>query len=213
MNKRISGPIALGIAAASGRRPDSFTHIFVAILLSTGLFAGCTADAPPSAAEASAGPDLATTPTTTATATDGVITVSINGDIKTFDKVLADHTYYTRLASQLTAEASGEANTRLRITFASINLKDFDYPAELPPPKDFSKPMDPMTAGAMIGFGFIDKDGTEWSGPGKIHVESYESDGVISGSFADVSIPHTEKALPNAVLTEGKFRVRISDFW
>lgn len=142
-----------------------------------------------------------------------MITVSINGAEKTFDKILTDHTYYTRLASQLTAEASGETNTRLQITFATINLREVDYPGDLPPPKDFTKPMDPMTAGVMIGFSYTDMDGTEWAGPGKIHVESYESDGVISGSFADVSIPHTEKELPNAVLTNGEFRVRLSDSW
>lgn len=70
-----------------------------------------------------------------------------------------------------------------------------------------------MLAGAMVGSGYIDANRTEWAGPGKIGVESFESDGIVTGSFSDVSIPHTQKELPDAVLADGTFRVRISPAW
>lgn len=200
MKNRIAGPISL-------------TQACVALLLSIGLSAGCTDEAPPSVTEASAGPPPDSSPAATATRDRGAITVSINGDEKIFDDILADNTYYTQLASQVTAGTAGEATARLQMTFSMLNLRDFDYPVNLPPPKDFTNPMDPMTAGAVVGFSYIDPDGTEWAGPGNVRVESYGSDGVLSGSFSDVTLPHTDKQLPNVLLTDGTFRVRISDQW
>lgn len=50
-------------------------------------------------------------------------------------------------------------------------------------------------------------------GLGVIRVESFEPDGIITGSFTDVSISLTQKALPDAVLTDGTVRVRISPAW
>lgn len=191
------------------RRSTSARLACIALLLSATFYAGCTADEPPPVAEAVRNP-VSTAPAAQAATIEGSITVSINGAEMVFDNVLADHTYSTGLASQITAAASAEPNTRFRITFASLNLRNLDYPADLPPPRDFAKPMDPMLAGAMVGYGYIDAKGTEWAGPGKIRVESFESDGIITGSFTDVPIPHTQKELPDAVLTDGTFRVRIS---
>ncbi len=194
------------------RRSTSAWHACLAVLLSGSLYAGCSTDEPPPVAEAVPDP-VSTAPAARAATGEGSITASINGTKLTFDNVLADHTYSTGLASQIIATASAEDNPRFRITFASLNLRNLDYPVDLPPPKDFSKPMDPMQAGAMVGFGYTDANGTEWAGPGEIRVESFESDGMITGSFSNVSIPHTQKELPDAVLTDGTFRVRISPAW
>ncbi len=136
---------------------------------------------------------VSTAPAASAATVEGRITASINGSEMIFDNVLADHTYCTGLASQIMVGASADAGPRFRITFASLNLRNLDYPVDLPPPKDFSKPMDPMLAGATVGFGYTDAKGTEWAGPGNIRVASFESDGIITGRFSDVSIPHTQK--------------------
>jgi len=209
MNLRCIGARADAIIK---RRALSTAQACIALLLSATLYGGCTSEELPPVAETVPNP-VATTPVARAVAVEGTISTSINGTTVTFDNVLADHTYSTGLASQIMATTAAQPNPRFRITFASLSLRNFDYPAELPPPKDFSKPMDPMLAGAMVGFGYIDADGTEWAGPGKIRVESFKSDGIITGSFSDVSIPHTQKELPDAVLTDGTFRVRLIAAW
>lgn len=186
----------------------SATRTCQLILLAASLCAGCNADEPRPAATATPSSPAAASPSTTQD--DGRISLLIDGAEMTFDHVLADHTYYSRLASQITASASEDADTRLQITFLSMDLNKIDFPADLPPRRDSARPMDPMMAGATVGFSYIDAAGTEWAGPGRIHVESYDSDGVISGRFSDVSLPHTDKTLPNALLTNGQYRARIS---
>ena len=47
----------------------------------------------------------------------------------------------------------------------SIDLKAQTYPAQLPLPKDPSKPMNPMAAMASVGFTYTDANGNEWAGP------------------------------------------------
>lgn len=63
--------------------------------------------------------------------------------------------------------------------------------------------MNAASAMASVGFGYIDEQGREWAGPGQINIESFGSDGVLEGTFADVSLPHTDKQLPNVNLANG----------
>lgn len=66
---------------------------------------------------------------------------------------------------------------------------------------------------AGVGFSYRTEDGVEWAGPGKVWIGRFGRDGVIVGSFDDVSLPHTEKQLPNITLTAGTFRAPISSPW
>jgi len=67
-----------------------------------------------------------------------------------------------------------------------------------------------MAAMASVGFGYINTDGVEWAGPGKIWIESMEG-GLLQGSFDQVLLPHTEQELPAVTLNGGVFRVRIDE--
>ncbi len=67
-----------------------------------------------------------------------------------------------------------------------------------------------MAAMASVGFSYVDENGREWAGPGRLRLEAFGRDGVVTGSFTGVSLPHTEKTLPNVTLADGTFRARIS---
>jgi hypothetical protein len=95
----------------------------------------------------------------------------------------------------------------------SIDLGEQTYPVQQPVPKNIGQPMDPMMAMATVGFIYIDDEGTEWAGPGSIYVGSFRPDGTIEDTFSDVSLPHTDKTLPNVTVTDGSLKVRISDPW
>lgn len=70
--------------------------------------------------------------------------------------------------------------------------------------------LDPLAAMAGVGISYRTEEGHEWTGPGRVRIDHYGRDGVIVGSFSDVSLPHTEKQLPNITLTAGSFRAQIS---
>ena len=66
---------------------------------------------------------------------------------------------------------------------------------------------------ASVGFSYIDEAGREWAGPGRLRIEAFGRDGVVTGSFTDISLPHTGKQLANVTLHDGTFRARISSPW
>ena len=131
-------------------------------------------------------------------ATAGIVSFTVDGSAQQFDALPDGHNYYTQLASQITARPSIDAAEQLSITFASIDLRQVEFPAELPGPRLAGTRLDPLAAMA---------------GPGRVRIDRYGRDGVIVGSFTDVSLPHTEKRLPNITLTAGSFRARISAPW
>jgi hypothetical protein len=53
----------------------------------------------------------------------------------------------------------------------------------------------------------------EHAGPGKVHVGSFGDDGVITGTFDGVTLPHTEKTLPDLTLDAGHFSARVTSPW
>lgn len=140
---------------------------------------------------------------------DGTVAFTIEGDEKRFDYLPAGGNHYSPLASTVTAKAGAESNETLTVTFMAIDLTKPEYPTELPLPKTIGQNVDPMAAMANVGFIYIDKVGTEWAGPGKVTVESFSTDGQIAGTFTNVSLPHTDKELPNVILMNGSFRAQI----
>ena len=143
----------------------------------------------------------------------GSVSFVVNGNEKSFEYLPKSASLYNPLASTLRAHPESGSTESLAIHFMSVDLKKLDFPADLPAPKDLSQPMDPMAAMANVGFGYIDPDGVEWAGPGKLRVDSFGADGVIEGTFDQVTLPHTDKEHPDITLTGGTFRARITSPW
>lgn len=143
----------------------------------------------------------------------GIVVFELDGEVKRFDHLATADNMHTSVSSAIKARPSAGSGESLGIIFLSLDLKKVTFPADLPAPRDMSKPMDPMTAMASIGFSYIDESGQEWAGPGRIHVQAFGTDGVVQGAFTDVSLPHTDNERPNIVLTGGRFRARISSPW
>jgi hypothetical protein len=185
------------------------TRVYLWGLIAAGAVSACGSDADPAATPASAQEGGAQTTQVTQTTSVGTIAFTIEGDEKRFDYLPASGNHYSPLASSVMAKASAESNDTLTITFMAIDLTKLNYPIELPLPKTVGQNVDPMAAMANVAFIYIDKAGTEWSGPGKVTVESFSADGRIAGTFKNVSVPHTDKELPNVILTNGSFRAEI----
>lgn len=138
----------------------------------------------------------------------------IDGTEYRFEHVSEADSYYARIASQLQARPAAGSTERLHVTFLQVDLKQLDYPIALPPgERDLSNPMDVTGPMATIGFGFIDSEGQEWAGPGRIHLEAFDNEGTLQGTFDDVTLPHVDDELPDITLENGTFRGRITAPW
>lgn len=165
------------------------------------------------AADSSAGPAPAPTAAAVQQAPVGTVSFTVDARERRFDSLPGGHNRYTPLASTLMARPSDDATEQLLITFGSMDLKKLHYPLVLPRPRKAGQPFDPLTAMAMVGFSYRDDSGREWAGPGRIRLESFGRDGIVVGTFTDVSLPHTGKTLPDVTLTAGTFRARLSAPW
>lgn len=179
-------------------------------LIAAWAIAACGSDrdsaaTPVSAAQVGGGQEAQVTQATAV----GTVAFTIEGEEKRFDYLPASGNHYSPLASSVMAKASAESNDTLTITFMAIDLTKLNYPIELPLPRTVGQNVDPMAAMASVGFIYIDKAGTEWAGPGKVTVESFSANGQIAGTFTNVSVPHTDKELPNVNLMNGSFRAQI----
>jgi len=141
----------------------------------------------------------------------GSVAFEVDGKAKRFDNLVPTENYYTPAASQIKAKSTS-SGAQLRITFFSMDLKKLSYPVDLPQPRNVHKPMDPASLMASVGFSYVDDQGREWAGPGKIHIESLGPDGTIEATFDGVSIPHTEEKRPNIVLDHGTVHAKIRSF-
>ena len=86
----------------------------------------------------------------------------------------------------------------------AIDLKALETPTELPLPKNTGQPLSPMAAMASVGFSYTDAEGNEWAGPATLTLSSFE-EGTISGTFSEVTLPHTDGTLPDITLSTGSF--------
>lgn len=191
----------------------------IALSAATVFFGACggdpsqTATDPDKGAVPAAAPAAQDEQNATEESITGSLTLSADGNEKSLGYLPKSGSTYTPLASSIRAHSEAGSTESLAIHFMSIDLKKLTYPTELPLPKDPSKPMDPMAAMASVGFGYINAEGVEWAGPGKIQIESFDNDGTIRGTFDQVSLPHTDKELPNITLTGGTFSARITSPW
>lgn len=143
----------------------------------------------------------------------GELTFTVDGEPKRFGYVPESQTSCTPYASSFVAFPEEASAEHLSITFLSINLKKLSYPTDLPQPKDFSKPMDPLAAMANVGFSYVDPQGLEWAGPARLRIESFGNDGVIRGTFDGVTLRHTDKERPDLDLGGGSFTVQLASPW
>lgn len=145
--------------------------------------------------------------------TEGLLVFTFEGSEKSFKYLPEPHNYYTKAASNIRALSEAGSTESFFITFMSFDLKKLTYQTVLPLPGDMTKPMDLMAAMATVGFGYINAEGVEWPGPGKVQLESFSNDGVVTGTFDQVSLPYTDSELPNITLTNGSFTARITSPW
>lgn len=185
------------------------TRAYLLGLIAAGAVAACGNDRDSAVTPASAQEGGTQKAQVTQATSVGTVAFTIEGEEKRFDHLPASGNHYSPLASSVMAKASAESNDSLTITFMAIDLTKLNYPIELPLPKTVGQNVDPMAAMASVGFIYIDKAGTEWGGPGRVTVESFNADGQIAGTFTNVSVPHTDKELPNVFLMNGSFRAQI----
>ncbi len=134
---------------------------------------------------------------------------SVDGTQKQFELIAGDHTYFSSMASKVQLQPAADSAERFTMLFSYVNFRKLDYPVELPLPRGTTDPKQPMAAMITIGFGYTDRDGNEWAGPGRVQLEALQADGTLSGSFTNVSLPHTGKDLPNILLEDGSFTVNL----
>lgn len=133
------------------------------------------------------------------------IAFSINGQEMQFDYLAADESAFTPYASSIKARPAEDSAESLTILFLSADLSKLDYPIELPVRQGGSNSILQM---ATIGFGYIDDEGNEWAGPGKVTLDSFEA-GTLTGSFGSVKLPHTEKTLADIMIGNGYFQAQL----
>jgi hypothetical protein len=143
----------------------------------------------------------------------GTMRFTVDGVEIRFDHLADSENVYVPLSSIVRAQPAPGATEALQITFLSLDLKKHSYPTELPQPKDLTGGLSPMEAMASVGFSYVDAAGDEWAGPGKVRIESFGNDGVLRGSFDQVTIPHTDGQKPEVTLGSGDFRVEIATPW
>ena len=144
----------------------------------------------------------------TALVSTGSVVFRVDGMAKEFDVLPTRGNTYLPLASSIVAKPSASSTEKLTITFLSLDLRKVSAPADLPAPKDFTK-LDVRAAAATIGYSYTDEEGSEWAGPGRIHVKSFSPDGMLEASFDSVSLPHTDEKLPSIVLDHGVVRATL----
>jgi len=186
---------------------------FLASALNVACGGGDSRETTPAVASEPPPAAAAAVPTAPEAESMGTLAFTVDGRPRNFDHLPADHNNYTPVASTIRAMPAAGRREQVAITFMSIDLRKQQYPAELPLPKGSGSGGNPLAAMANVGFSYTDEDGREWAAPGRIRIASFGTDGVVEGTFANVSLPHTEKTLPNVTLADGSFRVRISAPW
>ncbi|MEX2531850.1 MAG: hypothetical protein WD960_13865 [Gemmatimonadota bacterium] len=192
-------------------RRRTATAPLMALFIAAGIV-GCGGDTPPgedAGAELGDRVDAATeaalsTSPSNETA-EGEVSFEVDGVPYTFDHLPADETHYLAMGSAVVAKPGPDAVEQFRLTVMAIDLADLEFPADLPP-SDRGESI--RTAMMAIGFGFTNAQDEEWAGPGRLLVESFDGDGVLVATFSDVELPHTDKAQPPIMLTNGRIRVR-----
>lgn len=134
---------------------------------------------------------------------------SVDGEQKHFASIAREHTFFSSSGSKIQLQPAEGSTEQFTIIFFYVNFRQLDYPVELPLPRGTFDPEQPMAAMITIGFGYVDQEGNNWGGPGRVRLDALQADGMLSGSFTNVSLPHTKKELPNILLEDGQFTVSL----
>lgn len=183
-----------------------------ALLVAT-LLASCAGDAPPSdssdaaAADRTGIPDPSSaSPTTGAPQVDGAVSFQVDGRAVELDYLPEDHNYYMRLGASVLARSGPDSEEQFVLILSGTDLRTHEIPGELPPEGAGSSI---ATAMQLVGFSYTDPSGQEWAGPGRVYVESFTEAGVLTARFDSVTIPHTDRELPDLTLTNGRVRAEL----
>lgn len=141
-----------------------------------------------------------------ATVAEGAVSFQIDGRQVDLGYLPADANYYMRAAAAVLAKRGRGEPEQFILTFVSTDLRAHDIPGEFPPEGAGSSI---QTAMQSVAFSYIDPAGQEWAGPGRVQVESFTDDGVLTVTFDAVTLPHTDKELPDITLTDGRVRATL----
>lgn len=137
---------------------------------------------------------------------EGSVSFRVDGELIELDFLPADANLYMKVASSVVAKRGPGEPEQLTVSFISTDLRAHDIPGEFPPAGAGSSV---QTAMQLVGFSYTDPTGEEWAGPARVHVESFDDDGVLTATFDDVTLPHTDKELPDITLTDGRIRATL----
>ena len=124
----------------------------------------------------------------------GVIVFTIGEMEHKFEFLPDAANFYLPGVSAVSAKPASDAPEELTLNFLYMDIKTLAYPVLLR---------------NKAGIIYVDSEGTEWAGPAHVTLESFSADGILTGSFTNVSLPHTEKTLPNVVLSNGRIEVQL----
>lgn len=137
---------------------------------------------------------------------EGSVSFQVDGRRVDLGFLPADGNYYMKAAATVVAKAGSGEPEQFMLMFVSTDLRAHDIPGGFPPEGAGSSL---RTAMQSVGFSYIDTAGQEWAGPGRVHVESFTDGGVLTATFDAVTLPHTNKELPNITLTDGSIRATL----
>lgn len=137
---------------------------------------------------------------------EGSVSFRVDGELIELDFLPSDANLYMKVVSTVVAKRGPGEPEQLTVSFVSTDLRAHDIPGEFPPAGAGSSI---QTAMQSVGFSYTDPTGKEWAGPGRVHVESFDDDGVLTATFNDVTLPHTDKELPDITLTDGRIRATL----
>lgn len=137
---------------------------------------------------------------------EGTVSFQVDGRPVELDFLPDDANYYMRAAAAVLAKRDRDEPEQFMLIFMSTDLRAHDIPGEFPPEGVGSSI---QTAMQSVAFSYIDSAGQEWAGPGRVHVESFTDDGVLTATFDAVTLPHTDRELPDITLTDGRVRATL----
>jgi hypothetical protein len=139
----------------------------------------------------------------------GKASFGVNGEAQEFEYQDRSKSSYYKQASVVHFKPEPGAAEWLAISLIQVDLRILEYPIDLPLPRDLKNPSSLNGTMATVGIGYIDSDGNEWAGPGILHLESFDENGNLIGSFDNVTIPHVDKILPPITLSNGEFTANL----
>lgn len=141
----------------------------------------------------------------------GLVTFDVGSEHKRFVHLPPNENRFSDVISTVWAKASPGAIETFAITFFFINLEQQEYPTDLPHSSVIGRWTDPLMAMATVGFVYVNAEGQEWLGFGKVQVRSFAGNGLLEGTFDDLSLEDASMLRPDVVIRNGHFKAMIEN--